>query len=157
MRFTNVQLEASALGGQQITIYAAAVILLSLCFVGLLYLYLFIGGIRRYSFSNFLMVSYRRIAGSPDSTRMGKTFYFLIFFIALVRIVAFGIMILQAMLNYQDKYSNNEMLNDIELFFIVLRYLPEAPFFFALAILGWLILTVFLIGLIQLNDYKYIA
>lgn len=42
-------------------------------------------------------------------------------------------------------------------FLTSLRYLPDVFFLLAFALLGWLVITVFLIGLIQLNDYKFVA
>ncbi len=80
--------------------------------------------------------------------------------IALGRIVAFSLAALETILNYYDQQNQNSSDNIvgwIETLLLSLRYLPDLFYVFALGLFGWFVLTLFLIGLIQLNDYKNIT
>jgi hypothetical protein len=86
---------------------------------------------------------------------MGKTFYLLLFFISFARIVTFCLLVWQAVIKYKAGTSDDNQT--IENLILGLRYLPDVLFIWALALFSWLVLTLFLIGLIQLDNYKVIA
>lgn len=86
---------------------------------------------------------------------MGKTFYLLIFLISVARIVAFSLLVWQSVVKYEQ--GSNDDNQTIENLILGLRYLPDVLFLWALALFSWLVVTIFLIGLIQLDDYKIIT